>query len=653
MLEKLKKEVYDANLNLVKYNLIDLTWGNVSGIDRKSGLVVIKPSGVDYAVLKAQDLVVVDLHTGKVVEGSLNPSSDLPTHLELYKAFPDIGGVTHTHSKFATSFAQAKKVIPAFGTTHADHFYGEVPCSRPLTTEEINTDYELNTGLVIKETFSSIDYNAIPAVLVASHGVFSWGKNAVKSVENALVVERCAEMAYLTMALGNVEPIPQTLLDKHYYRKHGKNAYYGQKESSYNDKVALITENVKVCDCGKTHAVSLKKFLMEENALSRIGEVINSLGDYKNVVMICDENTYRVAGCTVEKFITLKQKIVLDPTDLHANEKSVYLVEDLLDSSSCDLLLAVGSGTIHDVTRYVAYEKGLQFVSVPTAPSVDGYVSSVCAMTWKGVKRTLTAVPPLALVADSDVIAQAPLNMINSGVGDMLGKYTALFDWKISSILTGEYYCDYVASLMKSALEQVVSNIDKIKTRDVDAIESLTYGLVLSGLVMQMTGNSRPASGAEHHISHLIEMGVVSKNNTALHGEKVGVATVLVLDRYHQAIKRNLTELDIVDYDYNYSDFINEKFSSLSNEIIKENDPDPLKKVNVSVLLKKWQDICAFAKEFLPSASFVKDILVGLDASSTLSDIGLSDDLVDDLYTLAPFVRNRLTLLRLLKLTNI
>ena len=652
MLEKLKKEVYSANLKLVEYNLIDLTWGNVSGIDRNSGLVVIKPSGVDYSVLKEQDLVVVDLYTGDIVEGSLNPSSDLPTHLELYKSFPNIGGVTHTHSKHATSFAQAKKIIPAFGTTHADHFYGEIPCTRQLSVEEINTDYERNTGLVIKETFSSIDYNAIPSVLVASHGVFSWGENALKSVENALVAERCAEMAYLTMVLGNFETISQTLLDKHYFRKHGKNAYYGQKESSYNEKVGEITENTKICDCGKTHTVTLKKFLMQKNALSHIGEVVNFLGDYKNVVMVCDQNTLRVAGSTVENFIKLKQKIVLSPNDLHADEKSVYLVEEILDSS-CDLLLAVGSGTIHDITRYVAYEKGLQFVSVPTAPSVDGYVSSVCAMTWKGVKRTLTAVPPLALVADSDVIASAPTKMINAGIGDMLGKYTALFDWKISSMLTGEYYCEYVASLMKSALDEIVANIEKIKIRDVHAIESLIYGLVLSGLAMQMTGNSRPASGAEHHISHLIEMGVVSKNNTALHGEKVGVATVLVLKRYHQATKNCLTRSEIVDYDYNYNGIIKEKFSSLSGEIIKENNPEPLKEISVSILLEKWDDICAFAKEFLPSENFVKNILDKLDASSTLSDIGLSDDLVNELYTLSPFVRNRLTFMRLLKLTSI
>lgn len=170
---------------------------------------------------------------------------------------------------------------------------------------------------------------------------------------------------------------------------------------------------------------------------------------------------------------------------------------------------------------------------------------------------------------------------------------------------------------------------------------------------MQMTGNSRPASGAEHHISHLIEMGVVSKNNTALHGEKVGVATVLVLKRYHQATGNRLTRSEIVDYDYNYNSFIKEKFSSLSEEIIKENEPDPLKKISVSVLLEKWDDICAFAKEFLPSEKFVKDILDTLDASSTLSNIGLSNDLTNELYTLSPFVRNRLTFMRLLKLTSI
>lgn len=228
MLEKLKKEVLEANLKLKEYNLVELTWGNISAIDRENGLVVIKPSGVPYEKMKYKDMVVVDLFTGKTVEGELKPSSDLPTHIELYKAFPEIGWVVHTHSKFATSFAQAKKDIPAFGTTHADHFYGDIPCARPLTEAEVNGEYEKNTGLVIAEKFKDIDYKAVPGTLVASHGVFTWGKNAMSAVNNALVLERVAEMAYYTINLGASEKADGYLMKKHYERKHGKNAYYGQ-----------------------------------------------------------------------------------------------------------------------------------------------------------------------------------------------------------------------------------------------------------------------------------------------------------------------------------------------------------------------------------------------------------------------------------------
>ncbi len=229
MLEQLKEQVFRANLALPRYGLIDLTWGNVSGIDREKGLVVIKPSGVSYDVMKAEDMVVVDLNTGKVVEGKLNPSSDIPTHLVLYREFPDIGGVVHTHSRYATTFAQAKRSITAFGTTHADNFYGDIPCTRELSADEINGEYEKETGNVIVETFKDIDPNAVPAVVVASHGAFAWGKDADKAVENALVLERVAEMAYRTIALGQTERVDQVLLDKHYFRKHGANAYYGQK----------------------------------------------------------------------------------------------------------------------------------------------------------------------------------------------------------------------------------------------------------------------------------------------------------------------------------------------------------------------------------------------------------------------------------------
>ncbi|WP_223592614.1 L-ribulose-5-phosphate 4-epimerase [Neobacillus bataviensis] len=228
MLEELKKKVLEANLQLPKRNLVIYTWGNVSAIDRKLGLVVIKPSGVDYDQLKAEDLPVVDLD-GNKVEGDLNPSSDTATHLELYKAFPEIGGVVHTHSPWCTQWAQAGKAIPAYGTTHADYFYGEIPCTRPLTPLEIAADYEKNTGTVIAETFKDLNPNFVPGVIVNSHGPFNWGKDPLKAVENAVIMEEIAKLAYYTQSLSpTIDSIDDHLLDKHFLRKHGKNAYYGQ-----------------------------------------------------------------------------------------------------------------------------------------------------------------------------------------------------------------------------------------------------------------------------------------------------------------------------------------------------------------------------------------------------------------------------------------
>ena len=231
MLEKLKEIVYKQNMRLKESGLVVLTWGNVSGIDREKGLVVIKPSGVPYSEMKPEDMVVTDLN-GKVVEGSLRPSSDLATHLELYKSFPHIGGVVHTHSTYAVAFAQAGRDLPPYGTTHADAFYGEVPCTRALSKEEIEEAYELNTGKVIVETFQDKDYEAVPAVLTRNHGPFTWGNSPEKAVENAIVLEEVSKMALLSETLNpDIKPVDQHLLDKHYFRKHGKNAYYGQREN--------------------------------------------------------------------------------------------------------------------------------------------------------------------------------------------------------------------------------------------------------------------------------------------------------------------------------------------------------------------------------------------------------------------------------------
>ena len=232
MLKKLKHAVYEANMELPHRGLVTYTWGNVSGIDRERGLVVIKPSGVSYDELTPDDLVVLDLD-GKVVDGKLNPSSDTKTHLELYKAFPEIGGIVHTHSPYAVGWAQAGRDIPAYGTTHADYFYGPVPCCRSLTEQEVEEDYERNTGLVIVETFRQreLDLVHVPGAICRNHGPFTWGKDAAQAVYHAVVLEEVAKMAvYTTQIAPDAQPAPQYVLDKHFLRKHGPNAYYGQKK---------------------------------------------------------------------------------------------------------------------------------------------------------------------------------------------------------------------------------------------------------------------------------------------------------------------------------------------------------------------------------------------------------------------------------------
>ncbi len=229
MLEELKALVCKANLELPKHGLVTFTWGNVSGVDREKGLMVIKPSGVEYDGMTAEDMVVVSLETGEKVEGKWKPSSDTATHVALYNAFPEIGGIVHTHSRWATSFAQAGRGVPAYGTTHGDYFYGEIPCTRKMTPEEIGGEYEKETGNVIIETFEGKNENDIPAVLVNSHGPFAWGTDPMNAVHNAVVLEELAFMALHTEMLNpDVRVMQQELLDKHYLRKHGKNAYYGQ-----------------------------------------------------------------------------------------------------------------------------------------------------------------------------------------------------------------------------------------------------------------------------------------------------------------------------------------------------------------------------------------------------------------------------------------
>lgn len=230
MLEELKEIVYEANMELPKRGLITYTWGNVSGFDKESGYFVIKPSGIDYNSMMPEDMVVMNLN-GEKVEGKYKPSSDTPTHIELYKKYPDIGGIVHTHSSFATSWAQAGRDIPLYGTTHADYFYGEIPCVRSLTHDEINNEYEKNTGLAIIETLGKKGMNPLytPGILCTNHGAFTWGKEPLEAVHNSVVLEEVAKMAYYTESINsNVKPAPKDIANKHFFRKHGENAYYGQ-----------------------------------------------------------------------------------------------------------------------------------------------------------------------------------------------------------------------------------------------------------------------------------------------------------------------------------------------------------------------------------------------------------------------------------------
>lgn len=415
-----------------------------------------------------------------------------------------------------------------------------------------------------------------------------------------------------------------------------------------------VNEFLKPCSCGRKHEIVVDDIIIDSGAIKQLPDILKrpNYEDKKSLVMICDENTYEAAGKQVEAIVPGLKKIVLDSENLHANEHGVEAAKKGLDQiGEVDLMIAVGSGTIHDITRYHAYEMKIPFFSVPTAASVDGFVSTVAAMTWHGFKKSFTAVSPIVVIADTDIFKKAPLRLTASGVSDLLGKYTALADWKITHLLTGEYICDEICNMEYEALDRLRDSLDGLTTGDTKAYEDLMYGLLLSGLAMQMTGNSRPASGAEHHMSHLWEMEVINDYIDFYHGEKVGVGLVLASKIYHEAAKKMRTsDFKVKDAMPLEEELIKEKFSKpgMFDTIMEENTPNLLEEIDSKKLIECKNEIAEIIDQ-IPTAEELIAMIDKVEGVKSLEDLGFNQSYQAQTANLSPYVRARITFMRLLK----
>lgn len=412
--------------------------------------------------------------------------------------------------------------------------------------------------------------------------------------------------------------------------------------------------NVKLlgepCPCGRKHIVAVEQAVIESGAIRRLPDFLKKHG-FRRPAVVCDDNTWRAAGKAVKELIGPCAEARLAPDNLHATETAVARTQSLLPAES-DVLIAAGSGTVHDITRYIAHERNLPFVSVPTAASVDGFVSTVAAMTWHGFKKTFPAVSPIAVFADTDIFPNAPYRLTASGVSDLLGKYTALADWKIAHLVTDEPICDRVVSLEEKALRTVCTSLDKVRAREPEACAQLMVALLLSGLAMQMVGNSRPASGAEHHVSHLLEMEILNPHLDAYHGEKVGVGLLLASRVYHRdAELLRSGRYEIPPYAGLEKELLRQKIRSdaFYETILQENDPDPLAGIDAASLRTKVPGIVRILDE-VPSEEDLSGLLTQAGAPTSLRGIGADENLREMLVRLSPYVRCRLTYMRLRKL---
>ncbi|MFV0528135.1 MAG: sn-glycerol-1-phosphate dehydrogenase [Lachnospiraceae bacterium] len=413
------------------------------------------------------------------------------------------------------------------------------------------------------------------------------------------------------------------------------------------------SELARSCSCLKEHKIDVKEIIIESGATEKLEIMMNEglLKEYFHPVIICDTNTYEATIDIMERFYDRCSVIRLEPEGLHADNHKVEIVSENLEETA-DLLLAVGAGTIHDITRYIAHVRHIPFVSVPTAASVDGFVSTVAAMTWNGMKKTIPAVAPICVIADTDIFANAPAYLNASGVSDLLGKYICLADWKIAHLLTGEYICERVYQMEQDAINEVERCLRGIPEGDHKACESLMYALLVSGLAMQMIGNSRPASCAEHHISHLWEMEVVNEHVAALHGEKVGVGTLLCINEYKR-IAQSIREgrCKVQPYTGLETKLLQETFGQkgLYDAVVSENTPDPMQEVEAKKLQRLLFDIADIIEE-IPQEHEMKKLLAKAGAVNSLAELHLSEEIIPLTLQLSPYVRNRLSFMRISKM---
>lgn len=410
------------------------------------------------------------------------------------------------------------------------------------------------------------------------------------------------------------------------------------------------------CECGRKHYVPIKKVMISKGVLNQLNEILLQLGFTDHFHIVADKNTYEVAANRVEKLlIEHSRKIsmtLFEEEDLVASESNVLKIKKDIDPR-VTLIIAVGSGTINDLSRYAAFQLEKPYLIIATAPSMDGYASSVSPLIINGFKNTFNAVSPIAIIGDTEILKNAPVQMIAAGFGDLIGKYISLSDWKLSNLLNEEYYCEYVASIVHKSLILCIDNIKELKERSEESIANLMNGLILSGLGMLMTGNSRPASGAEHHLSHFWEMKfLIEGKKQLLHGQKVGVSTVLIAKLYNSLKMANLSDIIKNQSDKRHLSVEETKekirlvFESIAEEVINENFSQAVVSRNVNKLKEKWKEILEIANE-VPDSKVIKSMLDFIDAPSTPDQLNIDKTLLDEGLENCMYVRNRYTILRL------